>query len=34
MNVQLCLSFVLGYGFAAMFEALARATGWHRRIEV
>jgi hypothetical protein len=28
MNVQLCLSFVLGYSFAAMFEALARATGW------
>jgi hypothetical protein len=25
MNVQFCLSFVLGYSFAAMFEALVRA---------
>lgn len=27
MNVQFCLSFVLGFSFAAMFEALVRAMG-------
>jgi hypothetical protein len=28
MNVRFYLSFVLGYSFAAMFEALVRAMGW------